>query len=542
MRLASESYATHALPESSHLPEDDTTWERGTETVSLLVAKLEPLLRAGDEGNWRDMVCVRKLAALKERLLEERQREQRQQQAATVPGGYENDPTGAQLQAQTLHTVNAALDKINRRFEYMRQQGHNWGYGSRIAEPLATPWNDVWHAPPVEAALGTSASRKVRVLRRNNSALRLALAGSLFIDRLDVEGPQGRNSPAGEGVRDAVLYEYMDAAEFRQRQLLEIERARRSESLDLDDDASTPQETGDSEDSEHGAHEHHESVSTQADAGHSDPSHVVNASPPERETQSNLQRVAPSSGIFAQSHLSRIYASTEEEYREQLMAASLLTSLDRRRRFRESSAQREPVTPSLRSESTTTHTDRSAEDTQQAVYAMRSQSPAPDPLSKAPGSTDVSACRTSGVSSGSSTNSAPLGSVQELGGSGRYRPGSNAAPSRFCHVCARTKDLQTCANLPTGCRKVTCAKCFEDHGWVRSDAWVCTHCRGVCPERSQCQIYRLSNRNRSAKNRRHGQGRYAGARTPAAAAATTASTTTTSTTTSGVHRKRVRHS
>jgi hypothetical protein len=404
--------------------------------------------------------------------------------------------------------VNAALEKINRRFEYMRQQGHTWVLGSRPAMPEPKPWHDVWHAPPADATFSTSSSSKVRVLRRNNSTLRLALAGSLFIDRLDVEGPQGRHSPAGEGVRDAVLYEYMDAAEFQKRQLLEIERARQSRELHLGDDVPMPEATSISDDDEQ---DEHETTCSQAEEAVSDRSSVSGSSITTRTTPISRIALATNAGQVATSALSRIFANSEEEYREQLLAASLLTSLDRRRSGVGQS--RGHAVNSTRSDSTN-HTNRSTGDLRRAS-TIASQSPQSESMEKM--NPPIAHGNVSGVSSGSSAHSVPAAAVQELSGSGRYRPGSNAAPSRFCHVCARTKDLQTCANLPSGCRKVTCAKCFEDHGWTRSEAWVCTHCRGTCPERSQCQIYRLSNRNRNAKGRRgtqhtHGSGSGTGAR------------------------------
>ncbi|KAF6002159.1 hypothetical protein F1559_001584 [Cyanidiococcus yangmingshanensis] len=360
-------------------------------------------------------------------------------------------------------------------------------------------WHDVWHAPPAEAAYSTSASSKVRVLRRNNSTLRLALAGSLFIDRLDVEGPQGRHSPAGEGVRDAVLYEYMDAAEFRKRQLLEMERARQSRELHLSDDVPIPEATSVSEDEDRDDQEYDRETTCSQAAGEeqvSDRTSVSGSSVAARVAPSPWTSLPPGAGLPVAPTIPRVFASNEDEYREQLLAASLLTSLDRRR----SSGSRGYGRPanSIRSDSTS-HTNESAEETRR-TSAIISQSPPSESTEKVHPSTAHG--HVSGVSSGSSAHSMPSATVQELSGSGRYRPGSNAAPSRFCHVCARTKDLQTCANLSSGCRKVTCAKCFEDHHWTRSDAWICTHCRGVCPERSQCQIYRLSNRNRNAKGRR----------------------------------------
>lgn len=88
---------------------------------------------------------------------------------------------------------------------------------------------------------------------------------------------------------------------------------------------------------------------------------------------------------------------------------------------------------------------------------------------------------------------------------GKSGASSARMPSKFCHICLRRGErieLLACTGLR--CRKVTCEKCFIDFGWDYNYAktlsdWTCCHCRGVCPERAQCFIYRRTN------DRRHQQ-------------------------------------
>lgn len=89
---------------------------------------------------------------------------------------------------------------------------------------------------------------------------------------------------------------------------------------------------------------------------------------------------------------------------------------------------------------------------------------------------------------------------------------TNPVPSSHCHCCARSTTARAvpfvaCSRLKDGlCRKVICAKCFIRFDWnwavaLSSSSWTCTHCRGTCPERSQCFIYARVNRCRIAKSR-----------------------------------------
>ncbi len=81
----------------------------------------------------------------------------------------------------------------------------------------------------------------------------------------------------------------------------------------------------------------------------------------------------------------------------------------------------------------------------------------------------------------------------------------NQTPSKFCHICLRRGErirVIACTNVGRGtCRKVVCEKCFRDYKWewksaVLDPAWTCCHCRGVCPDRAQCFIYRRTNDRR----------------------------------------------
>jgi len=63
-----------------------------------------------------------------------------------------------------------------------------------------------------------------------------------------------------------------------------------------------------------------------------------------------------------------------------------------------------------------------------------------------------------------------------------------------------------CANLDVpgtpSCRKMVCGKCVTRYGLGDPKAkgdWVCTHCRGVCPEKSQCNTYGRVNKERRVK-------------------------------------------
>mmetsp|Transcript_5155 Transcript_5155/g.12601 ORF Transcript_5155/g.12601 Transcript_5155/m.12601 type:complete len:251 (-) Transcript_5155:143-895(-) len=81
-------------------------------------------------------------------------------------------------------------------------------------------------------------------------------------------------------------------------------------------------------------------------------------------------------------------------------------------------------------------------------------------------------------------------------------------PSRFCHICWRsstTVRMVVCTNIHIRrCRKVECEKCFENrhaadeflHASLPESSWQCSHCRGVCPERAQCAVYKRTNLRR----------------------------------------------
>jgi len=96
-------------------------------------------------------------------------------------------------------------------------------------------------------------------------------------------------------------------------------------------------------------------------------------------------------------------------------------------------------------------------------------------------------------------------------------------PSKFCHVCGRKSHNVTvavCARIEDGmCRKVVCEFCFDKYGWdrsvldqagakagvvlggVRTSRWTCTHCRGRCVAKAQCNTYGRTNYKRHLKLR-----------------------------------------
>eukprot|EP00871_Galdieria_phlegrea_P000089 jgi/Galph1/1080/GphlegSOOS_G5907.1 len=89
----------------------------------------------------------------------------------------------------------------------------------------------------------------------------------------------------------------------------------------------------------------------------------------------------------------------------------------------------------------------------------------------------------------------------------RKKQYSRISPAKFCHLCARATSrsvrMVVCANINIGmCLKVTCEKCFQQYQWNFAEAianpstWVCTHCRGSCPDRAQCSIYQRTNHRR----------------------------------------------
>lgn len=80
-------------------------------------------------------------------------------------------------------------------------------------------------------------------------------------------------------------------------------------------------------------------------------------------------------------------------------------------------------------------------------------------------------------------------------------------PSRFCHVCSqkprKNRRYAVCSLMSRGhCRKIVCERCIELEGWdfdfIRRNAetWLCPHCAGICPRRSQCHVYARVNAQR----------------------------------------------
>jgi hypothetical protein len=89
------------------------------------------------------------------------------------------------------------------------------------------------------------------------------------------------------------------------------------------------------------------------------------------------------------------------------------------------------------------------------------------------------------------------------------KPKTYAKPvaSRFCHICSRMprrgQGAAVCKNMAKGlCRKIVCERCIVDNGWnyaaIKSNvnSWLCPHCAGLCPARSQCHIYNRINARR----------------------------------------------
>jgi hypothetical protein len=85
--------------------------------------------------------------------------------------------------------------------------------------------------------------------------------------------------------------------------------------------------------------------------------------------------------------------------------------------------------------------------------------------------------------------------------------------SRYCHICTRADrpaSVARCQNIEKGkCRKVVCARCARENGWVDAlevigkhcTEWSCVHCRGICPFRAQCKTYGRVNRLRKERGR-----------------------------------------
>ncbi|KAA8498578.1 hypothetical protein FVE85_6163 [Porphyridium purpureum] len=102
-----------------------------------------------------------------------------------------------------------------------------------------------------------------------------------------------------------------------------------------------------------------------------------------------------------------------------------------------------------------------------------------------------------------------LKELEQLASKPKIRRYSNSTASRFCHICARSMDSVraiSCFNTLFGvCRKIICEKCFEQYGWDWEAAskpgarWSCAHCKGICPERAQCNTYKRTNQRRRLK-------------------------------------------
>jgi len=82
---------------------------------------------------------------------------------------------------------------------------------------------------------------------------------------------------------------------------------------------------------------------------------------------------------------------------------------------------------------------------------------------------------------------------------------SRRGPSRFCHICwsgSENRRMIPCVNLSApkkACRKVVCEKCALKHfpDMKPGQASVpCPHCLGICPQKSQCSIYKATNDRR----------------------------------------------
>ena len=85
-------------------------------------------------------------------------------------------------------------------------------------------------------------------------------------------------------------------------------------------------------------------------------------------------------------------------------------------------------------------------------------------------------------------------------------------PSRFCHICGRKPRESTSAScgrlLLKHCRKVVCARCLMKYyskqsysenapvGEAPRLSWECPHCKRICPDTAQCNVYGRSNYQR----------------------------------------------
>lgn len=126
---------------------------------------------------------------------------------------------------------------------------------------------------------------------------------------------------------------------------------------------------------------------------------------------------------------------------------------------------------------------------------------------------NISSTRT-GLGGGSSTESSNVKSksVSKKIGKRGPRTYQDAKPSQYCHICARLPSEDAphmfCANVAEGkCRKSTCQKCYAKyemsaavHRDCEDGRWICSHCAGTCPKRSQCHIYNRTSERRRTRN------------------------------------------
>jgi len=117
--------------------------------------------------------------------------------------------------------------------------------------------------------------------------------------------------------------------------------------------------------------------------------------------------------------------------------------------------------------------------------------------------------QTNGDHSELAANAEETQEVQDMTNLPKIRRYTNTEASKFCHICARSMDTVraiSCFNTLFGvCRKIVCEKCFHQNGWDWEAAskpgarWACIHCKGLCPDRAQCNTYKRTNQRRRMK-------------------------------------------
>lgn len=86
---------------------------------------------------------------------------------------------------------------------------------------------------------------------------------------------------------------------------------------------------------------------------------------------------------------------------------------------------------------------------------------------------------------------------------------ADAASSKFCHICQKSNKGSmhiVCSNIEHGlCRKAICRSCVGaymkldiDEVSSANSGFLCPHCLGTCPPRSQCVTYSRTNMRRRA--------------------------------------------